>query len=575
MDAEEHRLELMPLQPGQHHITLLPKTSTDLPFFYLTKQKALLNQPIRFDSLDTAGRPMRWKVTPNTNPAIGAPAIEAHEVWVRLVMPAITLSRGSDDTVRDIVPLGRMRESLRRVGWSEGGFTARRLLKALHQIGSAWCVADFWMPTNRVDENGQPTFTHVKGAFSRMAIYAIGSKHLTDEQLNDGKFDFDFDLEDVLYVQLHPMEVSMQQSQPPRLVDNEYLFSVGPSARRWYELVAPKIFGAVKHKREHCEISYSWYVRHHHTLKRHHERHRVLVQMQRIVEDHIRLGYIERVEYRAVKEPGKEIDFLIRYYPGPAAKASIERMRKRTSSRATTTFRIPAYSDGEIGNVDERFVEEPPRRKQRSPAVGDHPLQGELVRRGIIPLQAEKLLSKIADDQPVIDQLEWGDHLVAQGQIQNPPGFYTWVLKNNISVPAEFETAGKRQAREEAQRANDAARQQRLELEERYRQYIESETDQYIQANLPEGEYDRLIAAKRDELLQTEANRLIPDRILSLMATGAVRSRVKIAIAFTTFEAFCQEQEATASPSAPAAEPTPNLPPPSDPPAENSQPFVV
>ena len=159
---------LIPMQPGQHHVTLLPRTATDLPFFYLTKQKALLNKPIHFEGTDLAGRPMRWTVTPNTNPAIGAPAIEAHEVWVRLVMPAITASRLPDGRVPDIIPLAGIRESLRTIGWFEGGFTARRLLRALHQIGSAWCVADFWMPTNQVDEKGQPKFSHVKGAPSRV-----------------------------------------------------------------------------------------------------------------------------------------------------------------------------------------------------------------------------------------------------------------------------------------------------------------------------------------------------------------------------------------------------------------------
>src|SRR5437899_10579590 len=117
MNSESAQGELIPILRGQHHVTLLPRTATDLPFFYLTKKKELLGKPIHFEGTDLAGRPMRWTVTPNTNSAIGAPAIEAHEVWVRLVMPAITASRTPDGRVPDIVPLGRLRESLRIIGW--------------------------------------------------------------------------------------------------------------------------------------------------------------------------------------------------------------------------------------------------------------------------------------------------------------------------------------------------------------------------------------------------------------------------------------------------------------------------
>src|SRR6185503_9409841 len=79
--------ELIPLKAGQHAVILVPKTTTDLPFFYFTKQKASLNQNINYQGLDPQGRPMRWQVFPNNNPAIGAPGIDAHEAWMRLVKP--------------------------------------------------------------------------------------------------------------------------------------------------------------------------------------------------------------------------------------------------------------------------------------------------------------------------------------------------------------------------------------------------------------------------------------------------------------------------------------------------------
>jgi hypothetical protein len=229
---------LQPLKPEQHPVTPLPKFTTELPFFYLTKRKDLLGRPIDFRGTGPQDKPVRWRVTPN--PAIGAPGIEAHEVWVRLVKPAVDAERERlGGRVPSLVPLGSIRECLRTLGRSVGGWESRRLLKSIRQIGSAWCEADFWLPTAERDEEGRPLSRHIKGEFSRVSIYSIGSKHLTDEELEAGSFSFDFDLEDTVYLLLHPQEVEMQKHQGQRPIDNEYLFSVSPAARRWYELLAP------------------------------------------------------------------------------------------------------------------------------------------------------------------------------------------------------------------------------------------------------------------------------------------------------------------------------------------------
>ena len=61
---------------------------------------------------------------------------------------------------------------------------------------------------------------------------------MTDEELVQKSFDFD--LEDVLYIRLDPLEAKLQQLQDRRILDNQYLFSVNPAGRRWYELMAAK-----------------------------------------------------------------------------------------------------------------------------------------------------------------------------------------------------------------------------------------------------------------------------------------------------------------------------------------------
>jgi hypothetical protein len=342
---------LQPLKPKQHPVTPLPKFTTELPFFYLTKRKDLLDQVIDFQSTDHENKPIRWRVTPN--PTIGAPGIEAHEVWVRLVKPALDAEKERmQGKLPSLIPLGSTRECLRTLGRSIGGWESRRLLKCIRQIGSAWCEADFWMPTAERDEEGRALYRHIKGEFSRISIYSIGSKHVTDEELEEGKFSFDFDLEDTVYLLLHPHEVEMQRHQSQRPIDNEYLFSVSPAARRWYELLAPKIFGVVENKKSQldgfCEIRYSWYVERHHTLKRHAERYRVVEQMNDLIKDHRAFGYVEKVEYRAIKEPGREVDYIIRYYPGEGARDSISRIRShRPRQKRIAQQELPLPKEGQ------------------------------------------------------------------------------------------------------------------------------------------------------------------------------------------------------------------------------------
>lgn len=340
---------LHPLKPKQHPVTPLPKFTTELPFFYLTKRKDLLSQPIDFQGTDPENKPVRWRVIPN--PTIGAPGIEAHEVWVRLIKPALDAERERMlGKLPSLIPLGSIRECLRTLGRSIGGWESRRLLKSIRQIGSAWCEADFWMPTAERDEEGRTRYRHIKGEFSRISIYSIGSKHLTDEELEEGNFSFDFDLEDTVYLLLHPHEVEMQKHQGQRPTDNEYLFSVNPAARRWYELLAPKIFGVVENRKSHqegfCEIRYSWYVERHHTLKRHGERYRVVEQMNDLIKDHKAFGYVERVEYRAIKELGQEVDYIIRYYPGEGARNSVNRIRSRHPRKKRTAQQELLLSNG-------------------------------------------------------------------------------------------------------------------------------------------------------------------------------------------------------------------------------------
>ena len=55
--------------------------------------------------------------------------------------------------------------------------------------------------------------------------------------------------------------------------------------------------------------------------------------MPRVVRDHLASGYLSRVDYRAIKEPEQETDYLIRYYPGEGAGESIGRIQAYITAR--------------------------------------------------------------------------------------------------------------------------------------------------------------------------------------------------------------------------------------------------
>jgi hypothetical protein len=71
---------------------------------------------------------------------------------------------------------------------------------------------------------------------------------------------------------------------------------------------------------------------------------------------------------------------------------------------------------------------------------------GELIERGVAERKARQLALDVPDQQPVLDQIEYAEHLIAQdrrgrGKITNPAGFLIWAIESNLSVPVDFQTS--------------------------------------------------------------------------------------------------------------------------------------
>lgn len=261
---------------------------------------------------------------------------------------------------------------------------------------------------------------------------------MTDEELEQGNFSFDFDLEDTVYLLLHPHEVEMQRHQSQRPIDNEYLFSVNPSSRRWYELLAPKIFGVIENKNSQregfCEIRYSWYIERHHTLKRHAERYRVVEQMNDLIKDHKDFGYVEKVEYRAIKEPGQEIDYVIRYYPGEGARNSINRIRSRRPHKTRTSQQIlppshdsqPTLPPAEIVKGSQSKIELLIAKLMARPPEGF----------GISKSKAHELVK--ADSKSVEEQIEAYSYRDMGKPRKNAAGWLIAAIEGNYTLPVTY-----------------------------------------------------------------------------------------------------------------------------------------
>lgn len=437
--------ELIPLKSGQHLITFVPKLTTELPFFNLTSRRKDIPKVIKYEDVDTAGNSIRWEVYQNASKEVGAPGVEAHQVWYLLIKPAVDEARQPDGMIPEIIPLGRVRECLRKVGWAAGGRQQRDLIQALRQISFAGCVADLWIPIGDIDGAGKRRYLQVKGSFSRLSVYAIGEYHLTDEEL--ARLDLKFNLEDILYIKLDPLEAKLQQLQDQRIIDNQYLFSVKPASRRWYELMAGKIFGTIKNKAPFCEVRYSWYIKHHHTLKKHYERRRVVEQMNEIIKDHLATGYLTKAEYRAIKEPEQELDFIIRYYPGEGAKESIARIQGHIYRRRKAKNQpLEITKEAETTKPSAGQGSEAPEANMALPSLvtahDEQLIQQLIMNFGVTPIRALDLITHRLEI--VKEQLAAWPH--RRINPKNKAGWIIEAIEKNYQLPDEYMTEKQKDA---------------------------------------------------------------------------------------------------------------------------------
>jgi hypothetical protein len=167
-------------------------------------------------------------------------------------------------------------------------------------------------------------------------------------------------------------------------------------------------------------------------------------------------------------------------------------------------------------------------------------LMQALLERQINEGHARKLLRSLPTNQPVLDQIDYIDSIVVRGRIDNPPGFYVAMLRENIPVPESFETRSRKEARLAREQEAFEAQNRRFELSARYEDYVRSELDRQINEVVGQNAFAALVAKKIPECRKRYPS--VPTATLREIAESSVRIDLRDSMILLSFEEFSSGQ---------------------------------
>jgi hypothetical protein len=316
--------------------------STELPIHQLAKRG---QEDIRIVQRKIPGGQVTlyWKVEPNLT--AGRPGQLAYhlDTWV--------INRRLDELGRPvprIFPIGDLREIARELGL--GGDT-NAVKTAFDQNAAAFIRAKV---AYRTKDGREET---LEGYFNRYNVFYRGQK------LPSGH------AAETVYLSLNDPYYSLINNSPRRPLDYRYLRALGPSAQRFYELVSPKFFAAIKNGHPNAWVRYSDYCRYS-VQKRQATRRRMQIQMAVVHRPHLKAGYISNVTYRPASAPDGTADWIISYIPGPRARAEFNAFNGRRVASTPGSFTGPSIREPLAVESAERPTETArPNTTEPSPAV--------------------------------------------------------------------------------------------------------------------------------------------------------------------------------------------------------------
>ena len=493
-------------QPGD----LMQNLSDFLPSVIIRAETALSRYPIhnltKTEKInihirqrgDIGEAEVYWNVSPSRE--YGEPRQLAYKIDTLLI------NRRLDEAGRPtpkLIRLGSLRDICKELDLSPSGENFSGVRVALLQNASAFITA-------KLSYRGADRITRrFEAAFSRYSVVFTG------EELPDGS------RADAVYLFLNEHYWKLLNKVQFRPLDYAYQKNLKPAAHRFYELLSYSMYGALSKNRGEAKLVYSDYCLRA-PQERYFDRARVQKQMYKIHRPHVESRYLAEVRYEKTVDADGKPDWEIYYRPGPRALAQFAMFNGRQAEALLEARKRPVLADSAVPG-GERGAE-----------------FDALVKRGVTPAQARRLLDSLPKDQPVLQQLEWGDHIIRQsrrGKFRNPPGFYVHLLRENVSPPSGF-SVGRRPA------PRDAGEDQywrRRELELAYDEYRREEAQRYIAARLPAEEFAAAVRAKRRELDKTYRN-LLPEA-LEEVAAQMVRAEIARSLELIGFEQFCRNLE--------------------------------
>jgi hypothetical protein len=291
--------------------------STEMPIHQLSKKGA---EEIRVLRRARSGGQVDfyWKVEPNL--AVGRPGQLAYhlDTWI--------IRRRLDELPRPIprlIRIGDLREIARELG--HGGDT-NAVKTAFAQNAAAFIRAKL---TYRSRGGGEETF---EGYFTRYNVFFRG------QTLPGGR------RAETVYLSLNDPYYGLLSQSTWRPLDFEYLRSLPPAAQRFYEIVSPGMFAAIKNAHPTAWLRYSDFC----LLavqRRQATRRRMQIQMAAVHRPHLASGYVAEIAYRPASTSDGVLDWIVHYVPGSRARAEYATFNGRRSlatPKAGRQFSPPA-----------------------------------------------------------------------------------------------------------------------------------------------------------------------------------------------------------------------------------------
>jgi len=515
---EQQIAELVPLQVIRTE-TVLSK----LPIHNLAKKGTIsINISQRNERGETA---LHWEVSPH--PKYGEPRQLAYK------LDTIVINRRIEEAGKPLpklIRLGSFREIAAALDLGGGGNAIQRVKTALLQNAFTAITAKLAYDGN--DGTGKT----LEAAFTRYGVVFTGQK------LPNGS------KADSVYLILNDPYRDVLNNAPFRPLNYDYLKELAPAPQRFYEVVSRRIFAALKYQHAEARLAYSEYCTCS-AQQRYHDYDRFKKQMYKIHRPHLASGYLKAVRYEAVKDEAGKPDWDMFYIPGPKARAEYHafarsgRVIDPSPEIARSEIAIAARPAKRRASTRQKHFSFEPAGE---PALADgtSPLIAALTSRGIGAGKAQELAAG-ADPDRIIDQLEWGDHLIANGRgsIVNPAGFYIHLVSTGVTPPETFETSRRRKARELAHQARDREEAIRAKRQDAYDEFRRAAVEQHIERYIRPEDFAARVAAeiKRDQTwganLPIETKRQIADRY--------VRAEIARELNLPTFEEYCARLDNT------------------------------